>query len=390
MKKTLLFVAVMHILSNTVFADIHNYELQAIGSVEITDDDTTLENNLKTFGIRANKRISDNWLAGLGYTKTNNADYKNGNANTDIDRYFVNTFYEFEPNENYTPYLIAGLGYQDIQEEFQNFESGIVGQAGIGLKTNITQYLQLLLEGKYMRDFKNSANDFILSAGLSIPFGYKSKPAPIDNEPKPVSKPKDSDKDGVVDIDDLCPDTPLGIKVGSDGCPFDSDKDGVYDYQDKCPATPKEAMVDENGCCLDSDNDGVPDFKDKCPDTPEGFQVDQHGCPLIYNFMINFDYNSAKIKTEYLAKIKEFAEFMKKNRPYKAEIQGHTDNIGSKKYNKKLSLQRAKSVYDMLIKLGVEANRLTYVGFGEEKPIADNNTENGRAKNRRVEAHLFY
>ncbi|WP_187646925.1 OmpA family protein [Nitrosophilus labii] len=414
MKKTLFFAGVLHILCSGMVADTYNYELQTIGSVEFTGEDSVLEEHLKTFGVRANKRLSHNWMAGLGYMKTNNAKFENISAKTDIDRYFINAFYEIDSNKEYTPYLITGLGYQDFERELQNAKSGIVAQAGIGFKTDITQHLQFLLEGKFLRDFENATNDFIVSAGLSIPFGYEPKSAP-----KPIVKPEDSDKDGVVDSDDLCPNTPFGIKVGPDGCPPDSDKDGVYDYKDRCPATPvgvevdengccldsdndgvvdfkdkcpntpKGAKVDENGCCVDSDNDGVPDFKDKCLDTPEGFDVDQQGCPIVYNFMINFDFNSAKIKSKYLSKIEEFAEFMKENRTYKAEIQGHTDNKGSNRYNKKLSLQRAKSVYDMLIKFGVEADRLTYVGYGEEKPIASNDTESGRAKNRRVEAQLF-
>ncbi len=414
MKKVIMFAVIAQIICGNAFAKENNYEVQALGSVEFTDNKTALEDSFKTFGLRANKRFSNEWLAGVEYSKTNDVEFENLNLKTDINRFFINAFYEFDNDQNYVPYLIGGLGYQDIDNELNSFESGLVAQAGIGFKTDITQHLQFLLEGKFLRDFENATNDFIVSAGLSIPFGYEPKSAP-----KPVVKPEDSDKDGVVDSDDLCPNTPFGIKVGPDGCPPDSDKDGVYDYKDRCPATsagvevdengccldsdndgvadfkdkcpntPKGVKVDENGCCVDSDNDGVPDFKDKCLDTPEGFDVDQQGCPIVYNFMINFDFNSAKIKSKYLSKIEEFAEFMKKNRAYKAEIQGHTDNKGSNRYNKKLSLQRAKSVYDMLIKFGVEADRLTYVGYGEEKPIASNDTESGRAKNRRVEAHLF-
>jgi outer membrane protein OmpA-like peptidoglycan-associated protein len=99
-----------------------------------------------------------------------------------------------------------------------------------------------------------------------------------------LGKPRDKDKDGVVDRLDKCPDTPKGVKVDKHGCPIDTDGDGVPDYLDKCPNTPLEASgkVDANGCPLDSDGDGIPDYLDKCPNTPAAAlgKVDSVGCPL--------------------------------------------------------------------------------------------------------------
>ena len=392
MKRKIVLVSVLAgVLSISAFAELNRYDVQALGNVEFSDNDTHLEDSLKGFTLRGNYRITDNWLAGLGYERFNDADYEdNIDKETDINRYFLNGFYEFNPSADYTPYIVAGLGYQDVDEEIRDFDSGTVAQLGVGWKAKITEYLNFLLEGKYIRDFENSANEFAISAGLSIPFGYEKKEAPK-AAPAPVKEmPKDSDNDGVPDIDDKCPNTPVGVAVGPDGCPPDSDGDGVYDYMDKCPNTPSGVKVDKDGCCLDSDHDGVPDYKDKCPNTPEGFQVDKNGCPIIFNFMINFDFDSAKIKPEFMKKIKEFADFLKKNKKYKAEIQGHTDSKGSDEYNLKLSLKRAKAVYEELIKLGISKDRLTYKGYGETMPIADNSTKEGRAKNRRVEAHLYY
>ena len=96
-----------------------------------------------------------------------------------------------------------------------------------------------------------------------------------------LGKPKDSDKDGVVDKQDKCPDTPIGVKVDKRGCPVDSDGDGIPDYLDTCPDTPKVAWgkVDSTGCPLDSDKDNIPDYLDKCPNTPTGVPVDSVGCP---------------------------------------------------------------------------------------------------------------
>ena len=92
--------------------------------------------------------------------------------------------------------------------------------------------------------------------------------------------PSDADKDGVLDGIDPCPDTPAGTPVDARGCPLDSDKDGVPDYVDKCADTPAGAKVDSIGCPIDSDKDGVPDGLDQCPDTPAGTQVDPRGCSV--------------------------------------------------------------------------------------------------------------
>ncbi len=90
----------------------------------------------------------------------------------------------------------------------------------------------------------------------------------------------DEDKDGVPDCYDQCPGTPEGWAVDSVGCPFDDDQDGIYNYADSCPNTPIGVLVDSHGCPLDEDKDGVPDYLDKCPNTPQGWVVDSVGCPF--------------------------------------------------------------------------------------------------------------
>jgi outer membrane protein OmpA-like peptidoglycan-associated protein len=90
--------------------------------------------------------------------------------------------------------------------------------------------------------------------------------------------PTDADHDGVYDGIDRCPNTPIGARVDAKGCPSDSDGDGVFDGIDQCPNTPAGAVVDATGCPLDSDKDGVPDGIDKCPNTPPGAEVDDVGC----------------------------------------------------------------------------------------------------------------
>ena len=98
---------------------------------------------------------------------------------------------------------------------------------------------------------------------------------------------------------------------------------------------------------------------------------------------IFFDYNKHTLKEESFPELNRIAKMLNENQKIKIIITGHTDNIGSNSYNKKLSKERSQSVMDYLISKGVSKNRLSYVGFGETKPVADNSTEDGRRKNRR-------
>lgn len=194
--------------------------------------------------------------------------------------------------------------------------------------------------------------------------------------------PRDSDCDGVPDPVDECPGTPLGVAVDKTGCPLDSDGDGVPDYLDKCPGTPKDVRVDSRGCPLDKDGDGVPDCLDKCPGTPKGARVDNEGCWVIDEAF--FDFDKRDIKPRFYPIFDAVAEVLNDNPSLRIVIEGHTDNLGTKVYNQRLSKERAEAVKRYLIKKGIESDRLTTVGYGFSMPKTSNETDAGRALNRRV------
>jgi OmpA-OmpF porin, OOP family len=218
----------------------------------------------------------------------------------------------------------------------------------------------------------------------------------------------DRDHDGIPDDVDACPDEPedhLGDDP-SDGCPLppDRDGDGIPDQYDKCPDKPedKDGIDDGDGCPEDdADNDGVLDTVDACPKVPGKPNADpkKNGCPTFIQVggevvrilqQVHFAFGTANILPDSNPVLQEVADYLKSNKAIKRmSIEGHTDNKGSADLNKSLSQQRANAVMNWLTSHGVEANRLEAHGYGMERPIEDNNTDEGRAKNRRVEFKIL-
>lgn len=254
----------------------------------------------------------------------------------------------------------------------------------------------------------------------------KSKPtpeAPMVIAPKPVP-PKDTDGDGVPDKDDKCP-TVAGIR-SLGGCP-DKDGDGVTDAEDKCPDV---AGIKIFGGCPDTDGDGIEDSKDKCPTQPgtakyegcptpdtdgDGLNDDYDKCPTVPGPIANngcpeekkkpakeevqkrfdttakrvlFETGSAKLKKSSYEALNDVAATLKNDASLELEIEGHTDNVGSDMLNQKLSETRAAAVKNYLLKQGVDANKISSIGYGKTKPRADNKTAAGRLLNRRVVLRL--
>ena len=215
--------------------------------------------------------------------------------------------------------------------------------------------------------------------------------------------PTDEDIDGVPDGIDRCAATPRGSKVDARGCPMDGDGDGVSDGVDQCPDTPRDVMVDMRGCTLDTDGDGVPNGRDRCLDTPRGAPVDEIGCPLpappkpksealfsgsrktLVLEGVNFRFDRAELTPESLVLLDRAAASLADWPEVRVEIGGHTDSSGGDVQNQRLSEARAEAVRAYLVRAGVAASRLEVRGYGETRPIAENGSEEGRARNRRVE-----
>ena len=197
----------------------------------------------------------------------------------------------------------------------------------------------------------------------------------------------DSDGDGIADPNDACPDVAGLAKFN--GCP-DSDGDGIEDGKDACPdaAGPRKF----NGC-PDSDGDGIADPDDKCPN--EAGPSDNAGCPNPtaeaieklneLGAVVQFELNKSNLRDDAIELLLSVYEIMAKYGNTNFLIEGHTDSSGPKAFNKKLSLERAENVKSHLVSKGVEGDRLSTAGFGEDNPKESNNTRKGRIANRRVE-----
>lgn len=240
-----------------------------------------------------------------------------------------------------------------------------------------------------------------LAEGLGLGCPDTDRDGTVDRDDRCIIEPgparhkgcPDRDGDGIADIDDVCPEKP-GLAEHK-GCPPpqpDADGDGVPDDLDGCP---DEAGPARTEGCPDTDNDGIADMFDKCPKVPG--VAEEKGClPRIIQRKfsgsvkgIQFETGSADIKKASFKLLDEAAKVFQQYQTLRIEISGHTDNQGDASFNMTLSQQRAESVRKYLIDRGIEGRRLIAIGYGQDKPVANNKSAGGRGRNRRIELRIL-
>ncbi|NKC01557.1 MAG: OmpA family protein [Pseudomonadales bacterium] len=314
------------------------------------------------------------------------SDFENvwGRGSDDIEVRWADFLYSLDEVDGWQPFFVMGAGttkyqFDGIRSDSRHTQANV----GFGVFRELSENIALRAD---IRAISSPRDGGINPAGFVGLTGFIGA-AP---EPEP---PADSDGDGVPNDQDQCPTTPPGRTVDANGCQLDGDGDGVVDGDDRCPETPAGAKVDSRGCALDSDGDGVPDYRDDCPDTSAGALVNERGCyieleeSVTIDMNLEFDVDKAEILPKHGSEIGRVVKFLRQYPTANAVIEGHTDSSGSQGYNQKLSERRAKSVHDHLVaNAGVSADRLSWAGFGEDRPIADNETTAGKQRNRRVSA----
>jgi outer membrane protein OmpA-like peptidoglycan-associated protein len=345
----------------------------------------------------------------------------------------VNTGFHFRPEHTLNDFALHdewtyGLGaFFPLRDNTLRLGVSLFGSLGIDGKTSgANAPLEWQAEGRMTLDDKKRlyvgagagtrltpgyAPDFraVALVGYSYPIEDTVPPSPPRRYVNTDARPADTDHDGLPDDIDLCPTEPEDHKMPNpdDGCPTppDRDGDGIPDSKDACPDQPEDfdKIDDQDGCPEDDfDKDNVPDAVDACPKEPgePSAEKDKNGCPVFIRRLegsteieilkqVQFATGSAKILSNSFKILDEVVKLMTINKDIAlVAIEGHTDNKGKDKDNEKLSDDRANSVRQYIIDKGIHPDRLTAKGYGPYKPIADNKTADGRAKNRRVEFHI--
>ena len=330
----------------------------------------------------SDKNASSALAAGIGLgkflTDKISLDFELDRTTLDLsneDELEQNTFgfmgrYHFNENSGFRPYVGLGLGWMTSKMTGYDKDRNGIGSVALGINKALSDNINLRTEAKYRYENsdknitgEDSYGDIVLGAGITYLIGESNAPSTktqlVEQQPQ-----VDSDGDGVSDANDQCPNTPAGTEVDANGC-------GKVDGDD--------------------DNDGVANSMDACPNSKSGAVVGKDGCEVqvvIELQGVHFDTDKATLKPESVAILNAAVKTLGEHGTIMVEVAGHTDSTASEAYNQDLSERRAKVVFDYLVNHGVSADRMTWKGYGELQPIATNDTEEGKARNRRTELNV--
>jgi len=320
----------------------------ALGTYSFLDDHRQSKDDFG-YQVGLGHNFSPNWAGEINFNK-GNFDIPGTGTNQTLTGYSADLLYKFLPDSVFRPYVLAGGGLLSDSISGGDTHDAFLAEVGAGLLTGIgsqtgSTRVQLRTEAKYRLEWANPGlygpkdpSDLIFGVGLQVMFG-----APV---PQPAAR--------------VAPPPP--------------------------PPAPAPPPPPPPPAPLDSDGDGVPDSIDQCPNTPKGDKVDAVGCTIKSEIKlegVNFATDSADLVPESAYVLDQAVLTLKKYPELVIEVHGHTDNRGSQKHNLPLSQRRAESVMRYLREHGV-TNTMTAKGYGQEHPIADNATAEGRLQNRRV------
>ena len=314
-------------------------------------------------GYRFNQPFGIELSGSYLQTETSSTNINNLATDVDITDIKLDGLWYLNNEGKVLPYTVLGLGLLNTKPDgFESVEEETVS-FGMGLKAHLSPRFRARVEGRLLHHLDSHLDNSILTLGLGYVFGASTPAAPAPKVVEPVFA--------------------------------DADGDGVEDSVDRCASTPAGASVDASGCALDSDNDGVADYLDNCPDTDRKLKVDASGCPVVLTEDVSIDLDvkfasgSDVVPSQYFSEIRGVARFMEQYENSEVTIEGHTDTSGSASFNKTLSQKRANAVASVLTsQYGIESSRVRAIGYGEERPLVQENTKADQALNRRVVAKV--
>jgi OOP family OmpA-OmpF porin len=309
-----------------------------------TDDDRNIEDHNWMFGLGIGKHLNEKWSLELN-ANTATLDAAPG-RDVDFNAVSLDLLRVFARDRAVSPYITVGLGSMETDLTPGGNNSDFIAQAGVGLMWHLwqndsgTRTFSLRPEVKVRRDDvgrEGHENDYLALLGFQFSFGSPQAAAP----PPPVAAAP----------------APSPARAPTPPPPVDSDGDGILDPADRCPGTARGVAVDADGC-------------------PRKGSITLEG--------VTFEVNSAQLTDGSRPTLARVAADLVKYPGLRIEVQGHTDSSGADAYNMKLSEKRAQAVREYLVAQGVPARQVEARGYGETQPIADNDTAEGRTRNRRV------
>jgi len=342
MKKIVLLSSAL--VASLLAGQLPEFEIKPTVSKVLTEGNSRID-DYSMIGLELSKKIYEDMMLTLGFAK-GDTDYKNSARDTDIKLYTLGAEYYLYAQNNFQTFLHTGVSYQSLSRKLNGRDSGYRFNYGAGMKYYVSDAVNIFTKVSHLTDFGKRKNELHLVAGLGFALGRASQPTQSEQ-----TLTKELEQKKVQEVVE----EPEEVKL----------------------VEPTVAVAKEE--------------EPKCSDVPPGFTVDKDGCPISYNLKVLFAFDSSQLTQESIENINTFAQYLKVVKKYiqGVEIAGHTDSVGSKEYNRLLSEHRAKAVYERLIQKGIDKDFMTYKGYGEEQPIVENDTEENRALNRRVEARLI-
>lgn len=308
----------------------------------------------------------------------------------------INAVYEFDLQNSWHPYLVAGVGYEKVSQARSGFSSNPFVQGGGGVRYNFNETIGMKVETRALQSISEDSsqqNEILATLGLSFAIGEHEREAVFDE-----------DEDGVMNSLDKCDDTPEDVEVDSDGCPKKEENQEHVVFQkpysqtyvdtplriQPVPMVQERSIVQKRPEAVQKESSNevetLPNELTQAQNVTQNTKTSETK-PL----NVHFGDNSSYLTDYSRPKVEEFATFLKENPQAKVLITGHTDSVGDEGENEALSLRRAESIKHALVEdYGIEDERIDTLGAGESKPLYPNNTKRHQQLNRRIEVTINY